>query len=78
MSLDYTLEPLRESGVDALSTAGVEGLKMVILKEIEYAFNTPNAEVINHRGRESVLHLPPASPGAESDSCRSKALARDL
>jgi hypothetical protein len=53
MSLDYTLEPLREFGVDALSAAGVEGLDMVVLREIEYAYNTPNAEVINHRG----IHL---------------------
>jgi len=64
MSLDYTLEPLRESGVDALSTAGVEGLNMVVLREIEYEFNTPNAEVINHSALNlfSTHHRRPLGP----------------
>lgn len=61
LSLDYTLEPLREFGVDALSAAGVEGLKMVVLREIEYEFDTPNSEVINHRGVNlfCTYHRPP-------------------
>ncbi len=48
-ALDYTLEPLREWGVDSLSTNGVEGVKRVVLVEIEYSYNTPNSEVITHR-----------------------------
>ncbi len=64
MSLDYTLEPLRESGVDSLSTAVIRGLEKVVLREIEYEFNTPNSEVINHRTVDLFCshHRPPLGP----------------
>jgi len=50
--LDYTLEPLRDSGVDSLSADGVDGLNRVVLRELEYAFNNPNADVVIHKAED--------------------------
>lgn len=42
----YTLEPLRTLGADALDVAGLEGLRRVVLREYEIAFDSRRAGVL--------------------------------
>jgi hypothetical protein len=48
----YTLKPLREAGIDALDTTGIDGLTRVVLRELEYAFDNPNADVLIHKAED--------------------------
>jgi len=40
----YSLEPLRVEGPDALDTAGLEGIRKIVLRELEVAWDTPEQE----------------------------------
>jgi hypothetical protein len=42
----YTLEPLRELGVDALDVSDIDGLDRIVLREYEIAFDTGHQEVL--------------------------------
>ena len=56
----YTLEPLRTEGPDALDTGGLEGLRKVVLRELEVAWDRGRHEVITWEA-EDIFRAAPAS-----------------
>lgn len=49
----YTLDPLRESGADALACAGIDGIEEIKLKELEVMYSSGGGrEYVRHRGTD--------------------------
>ena len=57
----YTLEPLRTHGADALDARDIDGVKKIVLRELEVAFDNGNREVIT-RATQGLFEFAAATP----------------